>query len=71
MTAVHGIGLIELNVGTPVDSQVIIPAREKIEIDWDTSNRLATENKDFLKYVELVGSSTKTGKTWPESWDAR
>ncbi len=50
---------------------MIIPAREKVEIDWDTCNRLATENKDFLEYVELVRQFYQTGKTWLEAWDPR
>ena len=69
LTAVHGIGLLELDAKDPVKSQVIIPAREKGEIDWDTCNRLATENKDFLDYVKLVRQFYQTGGTWPEAWD--
>ena len=71
LTAVHGIGLIELKVDAPVKSQVIIPARERVGIDWDTCNRLATENNDFLEYVELVRQFYQTGKTWAKFWDPR
>ena len=72
LTAVHGIGLLELDAKDPVKSQVIIPAREKGEIDWDTCNRLATENKDFLDYVREVKNLYLTGggKTWAKFWDA-
>jgi hypothetical protein len=67
--AAHGIGLIKLDVDNPADSQVLIPARERDEIDWDMANRLATENKDFLEYVKLVKQFYQTGEARPSDWD--
>lgn len=71
--ATHGIGLIKLDVDNPADSQVLIPARERADIDWDTANRLATENKDFLEYVKLVRKFYQTGEAteWQVPQDAR
>gem|GEM_PF-1469222 len=37
--AAHGIGLIKLDADNPAESQVLIPARERDEIDWDMANR--------------------------------
>jgi hypothetical protein len=68
--AAHGIGFIKLDVENPADSQVLIPARERDEIDWDMANRLATENKDFLEYVKLVKQFYQTGEARPADWDA-
>jgi len=67
--AAHGIGLIKLDVENPADSQVLIPARERGEIDWDTANRLATENKDFLEYVKLVKQFYQIGEARLADWD--
>jgi len=67
--AAHGIGLIKLDVENPSESQVLIPARERGEIDWDTANRLATENKDFLAYVKLVRQFYQTGEARLADWD--
>lgn len=67
--AAHGIGLIKLDVDNPADSQVLIPARERDEIDWDMANRLATENKDFLTYVKLVKQFYQTREAKPTDWD--
>ena len=67
--AAHGIGFIKLDVENPADSQVLIPARERDEIDWDMANRLATENKDFLEYVKLVKQFYQTGEARPADWD--
>jgi hypothetical protein len=67
--AAHGIGFIKLDVENPADSQVLIPARERDEIDWDMANRLATENRDFLEYVKLVKQFYQTGEARPADWD--
>lgn len=67
--AAHGIGFIKLDVENPADSQVLIPARERDEIDWDMANRLATENRDFLEYVKLVKQFYQTGEARSTDWD--
>lgn len=67
--AAHGIGFIKLDVDNPADSQVLIPARERDEIDWDMVNRLATENWDFLAYVKLVKQFYQTGEARLRDWD--
>ena len=67
--AAHGIGVIKLDVDNLPESQVLIPARERDEIDWDMVNRLAKENKDFLKYVKRVRQFYQTGEAHPADWD--
>ncbi|KQV83918.1 HrgA protein [Massilia sp. Root351] len=67
--AAHGIGLIKLDVENPAESQVLIPARERDEIDWDMVNRLATENRDFLEHVKLVKQFYQTGEARLADWD--
>lgn len=69
LSAAHGIGLIKLDVENPCESQVLIPTRERGEIDWDTANRLATENRDFLDYVKLVKQFYQTGEARLADWD--
>jgi hypothetical protein len=67
--AAHGIGLIKLDADNPAESQVLIPARERDEIDWDMANRLATENQDFLEYVKLVKQFHQIGEAKLADWD--
>ncbi|TDM05050.1 MAG: HrgA protein [Ideonella sp. MAG2] len=67
--AAHGIGLIKLDAENPAESQVLIPARERDEIDWDMANRLATENRDFLDFVKLVKQFYQTGEARLSDWD--
>lgn len=67
--AAHGIGLIKLDSDTPADSQILIPARERDDIDWDMANRLATENRDFLEYIKCVKQFYQTGEAKSADWD--
>jgi hypothetical protein len=66
--AAHGIGLIKLDVDNPAESQVLIPARERDDIDWDMANRLATENSDFLEFIKLVKQFYQTGEARLQNW---
>jgi len=68
LAAAHGIGIILLNRDNPEESQVLIPAREHEEIDWDMVNRLADENKDFLDYVDLIKQFYQIGKARKQDW---
>ena len=54
LSALHGIGIIRLDSENPSESEIMIPARERSEIDWDTVDRLVKENKDFVEYVKLI-----------------
>lgn len=64
----HGIGLIRLDVENPSESEIIIPAKEKPEIDWDMVNRLVDENKDFLEYIKLVRQFYQIGEARLHDW---
>lgn len=75
LSALHGIGVIKIDRENPSNSQIIIPAREKPEIDWATCNRLMV-NKDFVDFIESIRKFHQTGdpdsKSWdlPEDWDS-
>jgi uncharacterized protein len=67
----HGIGVIRLDPSNPADDTVIvIPARERAEVDWGTCNRIASENKDFHKYLQLISHFYATKSTSIKEWDA-
>ncbi len=69
----HGIGCIQLDIENPSESDIRIPAKERDRIDWDVANRLAEENKDFLKYVSLIRQFCQTGdvqgSAWKNTWN--
>lgn len=71
LSSLHGIGIILLNTEEPSESQILIPARERSDVDWNTINRLATENRDFLEYVRLVRQFYQTGDPRARDWLAQ
>ena len=67
--SLHGIGLIQIAPENPAESQILIPARERLEVDWTTCNRLTQENRDFLQFVKLVRQFHQTDDPRPKDWD--
>jgi hypothetical protein len=67
--ASYGIGLIRLDTGAPSESEILIPARERSEIDWDACNRLAVENSDFREFVSWVRQFHQTDSAQVGKWD--
>ena len=58
---VHGIGLIELDVESPTESVLRIPARERLAIEWSMCSRLADENRDFSAFMKRLRQFYQTG----------
>lgn len=69
LSALHGVGVIRLDRENPAESEVLIPARERAEIDWANANRLASENKDFQRVVKVVRQFHQTGDPHEKDWD--
>lgn len=59
--SVHGIGLIEIDMNSPTESVIRIPARERVSIEWLMCSRLADENKDFASFIKKVRQFYQTG----------
>jgi hypothetical protein len=68
LSAAHGIGLIQLDRLNPSESQVLIPARERPNIDWEMCHRLAAENPDFMEFLGRVRRFLQTGEVLPSEW---
>lgn len=64
-----GIGVIQLNATDPVDSSVLLAAREKSEIDWKTVDRIAAVNTDFEEFVSSVAKSVKINQPAVNGFD--
>ena len=71
LAGLHGVGFIRLDAEDPHESEILIPARERPEVDWNTANRLLKENKDFDGYVQLIRQFHQTGDIRPQDWDAQ
>jgi hypothetical protein len=68
LSARHGIGFILLNINESEKGRILIPAKERLEIDWNMANRLVKENSDFKHFIKEVTSFYKTGETKRSDW---
>lgn len=68
LSATHGIGVIQLDIDEPSESQILIPARERSSVDWEMCNRLAEENKDFASYLQKIVDFSLLGRIKPNDW---
>ncbi len=69
LSALHGIGVILLNPENPSESEMILPARSRSDVDWESTNRILTENEDFRDYIELVSTYYQTGRLRAKDWN--
>lgn len=69
LAGLHGIGVIRLDPENLSESQIVIPSRERQEVDWQTANRLAEENSDFVDYIRLVRQFYQTNDPHKKDWD--
>lgn len=65
----HGIGVIHLDPENPSESQIVIPSRERKDVDRATCSRISKENPDFRAYLKLVRQFYQTGDPRKEGWD--
>ena len=69
LSALHGIGVILLNHENPSESEILLPAKSRPEIDWQSVNRILVENSDFKDYIELVSTYYQTGRIRKKDWN--
>jgi len=69
LSALHGIGLILLDPENPSESDIILPAKSRPDIDWQSVNRIVVENDDFKDYIELVSTYYQTGRIRGRDWN--
>jgi len=69
LSTLHGIGVILLNPKEPKRSEIFLPAKSKIDIDWESVNRILIENSDFRDYIELVSTYYQTGRVRKSDWN--
>jgi len=69
LSALHGIGVILLNPENPSESEMMLPAKSRAEVDWQSVNRILVENADFKNYIELVSTYYQTGRVRARDWN--
>ncbi len=70
LAGLHGVGVLILNTRSLFDSQILIPARERSNIDWLSVNRITEENKDFDSFIDQVGIYIQTGRITKSLWNS-
>ncbi|WP_064605726.1 COG2958 family protein [Photobacterium sp. J15] len=69
LASLHGIGVLLLDTDSLFDSQILIPAKERTSVDWQSANRIVAENSDFHHYIEQVGIYNQTGRLIKSAWN--
>ena len=69
LSSAFGIGVIELNVGDPDSCEIILPARVKETVDWDTVNKLASMNSDFQEFLRRIKNDINSREIRKEMYD--
>jgi hypothetical protein len=69
LSALHGIGVILLNPENPSESEMMLPAKSRADVDWQSVNRILVENADFKDYIELVSTYYQTGRVRARDWN--
>lgn len=70
LSSLHGVGFIKLNTETPSESEIMIPAKEKTQVDWENINRLVEENADFKDYIKFIRQFYQTGEIKQSDWNS-
>jgi hypothetical protein len=58
-----------LNKDNPSESQILIPAIEKMQLDWNMIDRITKENSDFRDFISLITEFYQTGRIKERDWD--
>ncbi|HPD32646.1 MAG TPA: hypothetical protein PLL20_21865, partial [Phycisphaerae bacterium] len=69
LAAAFGIGVIRLALDDPDSSEVLVPARERETLDWDTLNKL-TMNNDVTELLTRIKNDLQTKEVIREKYDA-
>jgi len=63
-----GIGFIRLGIDDYRNSEVILPSRQRTDVDWDMVERLIQVNPGFNEFIEHVTDDLEQGKILREEY---
>ena len=69
LSTAFGIGIVRLDIDDPDSSEIIIPAKHKNDLDWDTMNKLASENPDFREFLKRIKTDLSSKEIRKEKYD--
>jgi len=65
-----GIGVIRLDIDDPNSSEILLPAKSKDTIDWDTVNKLSSINPDFRDFLKRIRIDMTSREVRKEMYDS-
>ncbi len=63
-----GIGVIKLDIEDPLSSEILLPARTRGNLDWETINKL-TLNRDFKEFLKRIKNDLASNEIRKEEYD--
>ncbi len=63
-----GIGIIKLDIEDPLSSEILLPARTRDNLDWETINKL-TLNRDFKDFLKRIKNDLTSNEIRKEEYD--
>ena len=63
-----GIGVIKLDINDPLSSEILLPARTRGVLDWETINKL-TLNRDFKEFLKRIKNDLASNEIRKEKYD--
>jgi uncharacterized protein len=68
LSSAFGIGVIRLNIDDPNSTEILLPAKFKENLDWETINKLAM-NKDFEEFLKRIKVDITSREIRKEKYD--
>ena len=69
LSSSFGIGIIELNINDPDQSEIIFTALSKDFLDWETINKLASMNSGFREFLKRIKNDIGSKEIIKEKYD--
>jgi len=69
LSSAFGIGIIRLNIEDPDACEILLPAKTKDTIDWNTVNKMADMNTDFKKFLSRIKTDMTSKEARQEKYD--
>ena len=64
-----GIGFIKLNPEDIEQSEILVPSKQKDDLDWDTVDRLVDTNSDFNSFIIATKDSINSKRAHAAYFD--
>lgn len=68
LSALHGIGVMVFNPDAN-ERRILLPAKRKMEVDWQSVDRIADENRDFKQFLINIKYFYQTNSLATGKWD--